>query len=182
MELFRKDGHLSDEGLQGIIDGSLDEMQSLEAAEHLSFCDKCLLQYTNLLEGVELLEPLVPMKEPVLQRIKQKGKKILFSKYIKIGAAACLAVTLWSVGAFTGVAAQFDRKTEKPAPPAHTAEHRLEVGGILDNAMSSINSFLNGIVTPQPKDEREAMREDTLSTSGKEDKQLPPESTSTQEK
>lgn len=39
-ELFLQTGHLSDEGLQALIDGMLDEMQRLEAAEHLSFCDE----------------------------------------------------------------------------------------------------------------------------------------------
>ena len=50
-ELFLQTGHLSDEGLQALIDGTLDEMQRLEAAEHLSFCDECLTRYTALLTG-----------------------------------------------------------------------------------------------------------------------------------
>ena len=183
MELFLKDGHLSEEGLQGIIEGSLDEMQSLEAAEHLSFCDKCLVRYTNLLEGVELLEPLVPMKEPVLQRLKRKSKNIIFGKYIKIGAAACLAVTLWSMGTFTRVAEQFSRKAEPPKPSAQVNEHRPEVKGVLDNAMATINTFLNKIVSPSPKESQcESIRNTAPPSSDEKEKEPTPDSSSAQKR
>ena len=49
MNLFLENGHLSKEGLDALVAGTLDEMQSLEAAEHLSFCDACLLEYTQRL-------------------------------------------------------------------------------------------------------------------------------------
>ena len=49
MELFNKEGHLTDEGLRAVVDGTLDEMGRLEASEHLSFCDSCLVRYTELL-------------------------------------------------------------------------------------------------------------------------------------
>ena len=48
MELFNKEGHLTDEGLRAVVDGTLDEMGRLEASEHLSFCDSCLVRYTEL--------------------------------------------------------------------------------------------------------------------------------------
>ena len=35
MELFREDGCLTDEGLQALIDGQLDELGRLEAAEQI---------------------------------------------------------------------------------------------------------------------------------------------------
>ena len=37
LELFREDGCLTDEGLQALRDGQLDELGRLEAAEHLSY-------------------------------------------------------------------------------------------------------------------------------------------------
>ena len=46
--LFDAEGHLTDEGLYALRDGTLDELGSLEAAEHLTFCDYCLLRYTKL--------------------------------------------------------------------------------------------------------------------------------------
>ena len=46
-KLFDAEGHLTDEGLYALKDGTLDDLGALEAAEHLSFCDYCLLRYTN---------------------------------------------------------------------------------------------------------------------------------------
>lgn len=49
MELFDKNGCLTDEGLQALQAGGLDELGRLESAEHLSYCDKCMDRYTALL-------------------------------------------------------------------------------------------------------------------------------------
>ena len=68
-EMFLQTGHLSDEGLQALIDGTLDEMQRLEAAEHLSFCDECLTRYTALLTGDVLEEPEQDVTLPVMRRL-----------------------------------------------------------------------------------------------------------------
>src|SRR5699024_11729655 len=57
MELFREDGCLTDEGLQALVGGSLDEWGRLEAAEHLSYCDRCMDRYTALLTGAVLEQP-----------------------------------------------------------------------------------------------------------------------------
>ena len=50
MEMFNNDGHLTEQALQSLNTGHLDELCRLEAAEHLSFCDECLLRYTAILE------------------------------------------------------------------------------------------------------------------------------------
>ncbi len=42
-------GCLSEEGLQALVGGQLDETQRLEAAEHLAYCDRCMDRYTALL-------------------------------------------------------------------------------------------------------------------------------------
>lgn len=49
MELFDKNGCLTDEGLQALQAGGLDELGRLETAEHLAYCDKCMDRYTALL-------------------------------------------------------------------------------------------------------------------------------------
>ena len=49
MELFDKNGCLTDEGLQALQAGRLDELGRLETAEHLAYCDKCMDRYTALL-------------------------------------------------------------------------------------------------------------------------------------
>ena len=49
MELFREDGCMTDAGFRAMMDGQLDELGRLEAAEHLSYCDQCMdcLLYTS---------------------------------------------------------------------------------------------------------------------------------------
>ena len=48
-ELFTADGHLTDLAFKLLIDEQLDSLQSLEVSEHLSFCDRCLERYTEIL-------------------------------------------------------------------------------------------------------------------------------------
>ena len=50
-ELFTPDGHLTDQAFSLLLSEQLDQLQSLEVSEHLSFCDKCLDRYTSLLCG-----------------------------------------------------------------------------------------------------------------------------------
>ena len=57
MELFDKNGCLTDEGLQALKAGGLDELGRLETAEHLSYCDKCMDRYTALLTADALEMP-----------------------------------------------------------------------------------------------------------------------------
>ncbi len=57
MELFDKNGCLSDEGLHALTAGRLDELGRLETAEHLSYCDKCIDRYTALLTADALETP-----------------------------------------------------------------------------------------------------------------------------
>ena len=57
MELFDQNGCLTEEGLHAVIGGQLDELGRLEAAEHLSYCDKCMDRYTALLTADVLEEP-----------------------------------------------------------------------------------------------------------------------------
>ena len=57
MELFDQNGCLTEEGLHAVIGGQLDELGRLEAAEHLSYCDKCMDRCTALLTADVLEEP-----------------------------------------------------------------------------------------------------------------------------
>ena len=60
MELFDKNGCLTDEGLQALQAGGLDELGRLETAEHLAYCDKCMDRYTALLKADALETPRTP--------------------------------------------------------------------------------------------------------------------------
>ena len=66
-KLFDAEGHLTDEGLYAIKDGTLDDLGALEAAEHLSFCDYCLLRYTAMIDAAPDC-----MKQPMRDLIRQE--------------------------------------------------------------------------------------------------------------
>ena len=58
MNAFDKHGHLTEEALRVLTDGgSLTELERLELAEHLSYCDGCLERYAALLAETPLMEP-----------------------------------------------------------------------------------------------------------------------------
>ena len=101
-ELFLQTGHLSDEGLQALIDGTLDEMQRLEAAEHLSFCDECLTRYTALLTGDVLEEPEQDVTLPVMRRLRRRAVKSVWNRYAAAAAAVVITAGLWYSGVFGG--------------------------------------------------------------------------------
>ena len=88
MELFREDGCMTDAGFRAMMDGQLDELGRLEAAEHLSYCDQCMDRYTALLTADALETPPKSMQGAVMGTI-----------WAVAGVAAVLALTLWRSGA-----------------------------------------------------------------------------------
>ena len=56
MTCFRPDGHLTDAALTALVRGDcLEELDRLELAEHLAYCDQCLQRYTELLSEGPML-------------------------------------------------------------------------------------------------------------------------------
>ena len=86
-KLFDAEGHLTDAGLYALKDGTLDDLGALEAAEHLSFCDYCLLRYTALIEAApeamkQPMRDLIPqIKETALEQVE----KINSDRKIRVG-------------------------------------------------------------------------------------------------
>ena len=103
MELFHENGHLTDGALHAAIDETLDETGRLEVAEHLSFCDACLLRYTDLLDDGALLTPAVPLAPGVMARARKKLIRMFFNRYAAAAAAVALALVFWGTGLFNGV-------------------------------------------------------------------------------
>lgn len=132
MELFLEDGHLTEEALRAAMDGALDEMGRLEVAEHLSFCDGCLLRYTALLDEDALLTPAHPLTPGVLERVRRSVVKLVFSRYAAAAAAVVLAVTFWSTGLFRDISTI---RTREPDPPAQS-ERQVELP-----AATRVNAF-----------------------------------------
>lgn len=103
MELFREDGCLSDEGLQALTSGQLDELGRLEAAEHLSYCDKCTDRYTALLTADALSDPPREVHRAVMGTIWVRMMQSTLGRAAVAGVAAVLALTMWRTGALTFV-------------------------------------------------------------------------------
>ncbi len=97
-EYFNRDGHISDAGFSALISGGADELKRLELAEHLSFCDDCVLRYSQLLCEDTLITPPHPITESILKRVKNRVRVLFFNRYVTAAAAACIAMVLWVTG------------------------------------------------------------------------------------
>ena len=99
MELFDQNGCLTEEGLHAVIGGQLDELGRLEAAEHLSYCDKCMDRYTALLTADVLEEPPRSARGAVMGTIWVRLMQNTYGRVAVASVAAVLALTLWRSGA-----------------------------------------------------------------------------------
>ena len=95
LELFREDGCLTDEGLQALRNGQLDELERLEAAEHLSYCDKCMDRYTALLTADVLETPPRRVHGTIMTTIWVRLMQSTYGRVAVAGVAAVLALSLW---------------------------------------------------------------------------------------
>ena len=109
MKLFQSDGHLRAEALRALAQNHpLEELERLEIAEHLAFCDLCLQRYTQALTEYALLTPAHSCRETIWHWIRSRTLRILSSRYATAAAAVAIALTLlWA---------------EIPLPQAITAE------------------------------------------------------------
>ena len=99
MELFREDGCMTDAGFRAMMDGQLDELGRLEAAEHLSYCDECMDRYTALLTADVLEEPPRSARGAVMGTIWVRLMQNTWGRAAVAGVAAVLALTMWKTGA-----------------------------------------------------------------------------------
>ena len=98
MELFDKNGCLTDEGLQALQAGGLDELGRLETAEHLAYCDKCMDRYTALLKADALETPPHSAHKAVMAAIWVRLMQNTWGRAAVAGVAAVLAFTMWRSG------------------------------------------------------------------------------------
>lgn len=98
MELFDAKGCLSEEGLQALVGGQLDETQRLEAAEHLAYCDRCMDRYTALLTDDVLEQPPRSARGAVMGTIWIRLMQNTWERAAVATVAAVLALTMWRTG------------------------------------------------------------------------------------
>ncbi len=140
MNLFLENGHLSKEGLDALVAGTLDEMQSLEAAEHLSFCDACLLEYTQRLTEGTWLAPPRPMQDSIWQKIRRRVLCLTVNRYAVAAVAACLALTLWGTGFFNYFLPQ--RGMRHLDGPQNSMTVSARVGNFVSDSQQAIQDAL----------------------------------------
>ncbi len=98
MEAFRADGHLTEEALRMLAQNQegFDDLERLEMAEHLAFCDYCLQRYTEILETAPLLVPRNSCQRSLWVRTRTRTLRLVTSRYATAAAAVALALTvLW---------------------------------------------------------------------------------------
>lgn len=101
MKLFDYEGHLTAEGLKGLTDGTLDEMQRLEASEHLDFCDSCVERYALALTDDVQMEPPAGLAPWIFGRLRARLRSVFFSRFSRVAVAAVMTLVIWN-GAFVG--------------------------------------------------------------------------------
>ena len=140
MELFNKEGHLTDEGLRAVVDGTLDEMGRLEASEHLSFCDSCLVRYDTL------LVPETPLTPTVLARVRRRAVRVFFNRYTRVAAVAAFAVVLWGTGVFNSLVPDRTIRQQEPARITAPISAATRVNDFFRSAGDSISAAITNIL------------------------------------
>lgn len=143
-----KSGHLTDFALEQIIHGEPDELQRLEVAEHLSFCDHCLERYTAAMEEAPLMAPGQLFAPSVLRALRKKVARLTANRYFMAGMSACIALAFWVVGVFDVPGRVAQRKEDQqPRPPFSFSQ-------VMDEAYTGISEFfakidLRGVFTSE---------------------------------
>ncbi len=177
MELFNKTGHLTDEGLNALLADGLSELQRLEAAEHLDYCDLCLMRHMELMDatGDDALLPLPNgfAEKTVKAAQTPKGKPVFLRRWVPAAAAVCLTVGLWIAGYFTpairdSITQMAPVSTTAAAAAMQTAEdaaaekerHTADIGEQFNMAASHISNqfseFFLSLRTPDAPQEAPA--------------------------
>ena len=145
-KLFDAEGHLTDEGLYALKDGTLDDLGALEAAEHLSFCDYCLLRYTAMIEAAPdcMKQPMRDLIPQVQNLMRLRSFRIMTNRYVSTAAAVMLAFALWRFGFFGGVGTVQKPVQHLPeATPNVTVSQAL--GGMFDSMSSGLSDMFSGM-------------------------------------
>ena len=144
--VFRDDGHLSGEALLALAknEDRFGELERLEIAEHLAFCDECLQRYTALLEdGAALLVPEHSCQKSLWVRLRSRAVRMVTSRYATAAAAVTLALTvLWG-----GTEVEFVRQPlpeDRPSLSRRLDGLTGEFSDSLRQTVSGLSDFFDG--------------------------------------
>lgn len=159
-KLFDAEGHLTDDGLYALKDGTLDDLGALEAAEHLSFCDYCLLRYTELIDAAPacLQEPMRDLIPQVQNLMRLRRFRIMTNRYVSAAAAVVLAFVLWGFASM-GASQRMAARSVQPQEPRVTFGQWWDttVNGFYDSLNDTFSDFTlaaeNGLAQLQHHEE-----------------------------
>lgn len=137
--VFREDGHLSGGALEALAknEDRFDELERLEIAEHLAFCDYCLQRYTLALEDGALLVPERSCRKALWARVRGRALRLAASRYATAAAAVTLALTvLWG-----GERVEFTR----PAFPEDRPSVSQRLTGLTGELSNSLHETVFGL-------------------------------------
>lgn len=142
MELFHKNGHLTDDALDALLRGDvLPELSRLEISEHLSYCDDCLSRYTALLADETLLTPAVSCQKSLWQRIRLRTLRIVTSRYATAAAGIALMVAvLWGSAGFSRIAIP-ELPEALPTLSQQLQNWPEQLGGSLSGVFAQVTAF-----------------------------------------
>lgn len=142
--VFRDDGHLSGEALAALArnEDVFDQLERLEMAEHLSFCDDCLRRYTLALEEGPLLVPERSCQRSLWTRIRSRSLRLTAGRYATAAAAVALALTmLWG-----GTPGELPVLPEdRPSVSRQLTGLTGEIGDSLRGTVADLSNFFDGL-------------------------------------
>ena len=145
-ERCRTDHAFRQKTLHALQESRLDELGSLEAAEHLTFCDYCLARYTALIESApeKLKQPMRDLIPQVQALMRLRSFRIMTNRYVSTAAAVMLAFALWRFGFFGGVGTVQKSVQQLPdVTPRVTVSQAL--GGMFDSMSSGLSNMFDGM-------------------------------------
>ena len=148
---FNREQHLTDEGLYALKDGTLDDLGALEAAEHLTFCDYCLLRYTKMIDNAPecLQQPMRDLIPQVQNLMRLRSFRIMTNRYVSTAAAVALAFLLWNVTTF-GITGSTGVPVARPTPTEPQPSFRQRVNSVVGGFYESLNNtFKNFTLTAE---------------------------------
>lgn len=121
-----------------------DELERLEIAEHLAFCDYCLQRYTLALEDGALLVPERSCQKTLWVRIRSRALRLVTGRYATAAAAVALALTVLWGGEQVEVARPI-LPEDRPSISRQLTELTGEIGDSLRGTVSGLSNFFDGL-------------------------------------
>lgn len=143
---FREDGHLSGGALEALArnEARFSELERLEIAEHLAFCDACLQRYTLALEDGALLVPERSCQGTLRARIQGRALRLAASRYATAAAAVALSLTvLWGSPGPEGIRPVLPE--DRPSVSRQLSGLTEDLHDTLRGAVGSISDFFDGL-------------------------------------